>query len=63
LLDGGTLLKAQVGAVLVTWALAAVASFVLLKIVDLTIGLRLSPQDERQGIDLSQHGEEGYIFV
>jgi Amt family ammonium transporter len=63
LLEHGNLLTAQVGAVAVTWALAAVSSFVLLKVVDVAIGLRLSPQDERQGVDLSQHGEEGYIFV
>jgi len=63
LLEQGPLLKAQLGAVAASWALAAVASVVLLKVVDVTIGLRVSPQDEIQGVDLSQHGEEGYIFV
>jgi len=33
---------------------------VILKVVDLTIGLRVKEDDEIQGLDLSQHGEEGY---
>jgi Amt family ammonium transporter len=32
----------------------------LLKLVDLTVGLRVSLEDEVQGLDLTQHGEEGY---
>jgi len=31
-------------------------------LVDKTIGLRLTPEDENEGLDLSQHGEEGYDF-
>ena len=50
----------QAGAVVLTWVFAAVATFVLLKIVDATIGLRVSEQDEISGLDLSQHGEVGY---
>ncbi len=38
-------------------------TFVLLKILDATMGLRVSQQEEIQGLDLSQHGEEGYIFI
>ncbi|MEX0936520.1 MAG: ammonium transporter [Pirellulales bacterium] len=52
----------QLVAVAVTWVFAAVATFILLKIVDATIGLRVSQQSEIQGLDLSEHGEEGYIF-
>ncbi|HEV3342670.1 MAG TPA: ammonium transporter [Pirellulales bacterium] len=63
LLEQGPLLRAQLGATAVSWALAAGASVVLLKLVDVTIGLRVSQEDEMQGVDLSQHGEEGYIFV
>jgi Amt family ammonium transporter len=63
LLERGSLLRAQIGATLVTWTLAAVASIVILKLIDATVGLRVSLQDERQGLDLNQHGEEGYIFV
>ena len=46
--------------VLITWALAAVATFVILKIVDATIGLRVSEADEDVGLDYTQHGEEAY---
>jgi Amt family ammonium transporter len=42
------------------WAFAIVGSLALLFLVDKTMGLRLSPADETQGLDLSQHGEEGY---
>src|SRR5262249_43597272 len=45
-----------------TWALAAVGSFILLKIVDLLVGLRVTEAEESQGLDLSQHGEAGYIL-
>ncbi len=47
----------------ITIIFAAVVSFVLLKILDVTMGLRVSSDEERQGLDLSQHGEEGYIFI
>lgn len=43
--------------------MALVGTFVLLKILDATMGLRVSQEAERQGLDLSQHGEEGYIFL
>ena len=38
-------------------------SFILLKVLDATMGLRVSQQDEMEGLDFSQHGEEGYIFI
>jgi len=63
LLEGGTLLVGQIAAVAITWVLAAVATFILLKVLDAVMGLRVSEQDEIQGLDLSQHGEEGYIFI
>jgi len=44
------------------WALAIVGSLVILKIVDLLAGLRVPEEHEIQGLDLSQHGEEGYTF-
>lgn len=47
----------------ITWALAIVATFILLKVLDAVMGLRVSHQEEIQGLDLSQHGEEGYIFI
>ena len=50
----------QVVGVAVAWGLAIVGTLVILKIVDVVIGLRVSPEHEIQGLDLSQHGEEGY---
>jgi ammonium transporter, Amt family len=44
----------------VGWALAIVGTLVLLYVVDKTMGLRLSASEEAVGLDLSQHGEEGY---
>jgi ammonium transporter, Amt family len=48
--------------VLIAWGLAIVGTLVILKLVDLTIGLRVSEEEETQGLDLSQHGEEGYYW-
>ena len=50
----------QSAGVLIAWVLAIVGTLVILKVVDLTIGLRVKEDDEIQGLDLSQHGEEGY---
>ncbi len=44
----------------VTWALAAVATFIILKIVNAVVGLRPTEQEETQGLDLSLHGEQAY---
>jgi len=44
------------------WALAIVGTLALLFLVDKTMGLRVSAADEDTGLDLSQHGEEGYDF-
>jgi Amt family ammonium transporter len=62
-LEGGPLLKGQLVAVLVTWVFSIVVTFVILKIVDVIIGLRVSERDEMLGLDVSQHEEEGYIFT
>jgi Amt family ammonium transporter len=50
----------QLAGVVIAWVLAIVGTVVILKVVDLTIGLRVKEDDEVQGLDLSQHGEEGY---
>jgi Amt family ammonium transporter len=63
LLEGGSRLPAQIIATVVTWGLAIVATFIILKVLDATMGLRVAPTEEVQGLDLSQHGEEGYIFL
>ena len=61
LLDGnaGQILNQLVG-VTIAWILAIVGSLVILKIADLLLGLRVTEEDEVEGLDLSQHGEEGY---
>ena len=61
--EGGSVLKGQIAAVVVTWIFSIVMTFILLKIVDALVGLRVSPQEETLGLDVSQHEEEGYIFV
>ena len=64
IVDGGyDLIVGQAAAVGFTWVLAIVGSFILLKVIDFTIGLRVSEQEEQEGLDITQHGEEGYIFV
>jgi Amt family ammonium transporter len=63
LIEGGTVLGGQIAATVISWVLAAVVTFVLLKLLDATLGLRVSPHEEIEGLDLSQHGEEGYIFI
>ncbi len=50
----------QLGAVLFTAAVAAIGSFLLLKIVSKLVGLRVDIEDESAGLDLSQHGERAY---
>jgi Amt family ammonium transporter len=45
---------------LIAWCLAIVGTLIILKVVDLVIGLRVPEEHEIQGLDLSQHGEEGY---
>jgi Amt family ammonium transporter len=52
----------QLVGVVIAWALAIVGTVIILKIVDATIGLRVSAEHEVQGLDLSQHGEEGYYW-
>ncbi len=52
----------QLVGVAIGWGLAIVGTLILLKLVDLTIGLRISEEQEMQGLDLSQHGEEGYYW-
>lgn len=48
--------------VLITFVLAAAGTWVILKICDALIGVRVIAEDESQGLDLSQHGEEGYAL-
>ncbi len=57
---GGELLTDQLVAVGATLLFSGVLSFVLAKVVDATIGLRVSPDDEAAGLDTTQHAETAY---
>ena len=52
----------QLAGVGVAWGISIVGTLVLLFVVDKAMGLRLVPEHEAVGLDLSQHGEEGYDF-
>jgi len=52
----------QLAGVGVAWGLSLVGTLVLLFVVDKILGLRVAPEHEMAGLDLSQHGEEGYDF-
>ncbi len=62
MLEGGSVMPGQLVAILVTWVFSIVATFVILKVLDVLMGLRVSENKEILGLDLSEHGEEGYIF-
>ena len=51
---------AQFLSIIVTVIWSGVLSFIILKIVDAIVGLRVEEDEERQGLDLSQHNERGY---
>jgi len=63
LVDGhaGQIVNQAIGAA-IAWGLAIVGTFIILKIVDATIGLRVSKEEEIEGLDLVLHGEEGYTM-
>jgi Amt family ammonium transporter len=57
---GGTLLGKQVMAVGATMVWSFVISFILAKVIDVTIGFRVNEEDEAVGLDLTQHAEHAY---
>jgi ammonium transporter, Amt family len=63
LVDGnaGQILNQAIGSA-IAWGLAIVGTLVILKICDTVVGLRVSAEQETEGLDLSMHGEEGYIL-
>ena len=63
LIEGGSVLTGQLVAVGVTWVFSIVMTFIILKVLDVVVGLRVSQKDETLGLDVSQHEEEGYIFA
>ena len=62
LLEGGSVWKGQLLAAGFAWVMAIVGTFVILKVLDIVMGLRVSREAEIEGLDVNQHGEEGYIF-
>jgi Amt family ammonium transporter len=61
LVDGNAMqVVNQLVGVVIAWVLALAGTFLILKVVDAVVGLRVSEENEIQGLDLSIHGEEGY---
>ncbi len=59
--NGGQVLNQVIGCA-IAWGLAIVGTLIILKICDVLVGLRVAKEQEIEGIDVSLHGEEGYIF-
>jgi ammonium transporter, Amt family len=50
----------QIAGIAIAWGISIVGTLILLVVVDKVVGLRVKPEDEAAGLDLSQHGEEAY---
>jgi ammonium transporter, Amt family len=61
LMDGnfGQVINQTLGSLL-AWVLAIVGTLIILKICDIVVGLRVSSEEEIDGLDITQHGEDGY---
>jgi Amt family ammonium transporter len=57
--NGGQIVNQLIGSG-IAWGLAIVGTLIILKVCDMALGLRVSADEETDGLDLSQHGEEGY---
>ncbi len=57
-----SLLGKQIVTVVAAWVYSFVVTFVLLKVLDAVMGLRVTGENEAEGLDLSQHGEMGYTL-
>lgn len=63
ILDGNSgQMMTQIVSVVAAVGFSAVGTFILVKLLDAVMGLRVNEDQEVQGLDISQHGEEGYIF-
>ena len=60
LYGNASLLGAQIIGALVVWAYSFLVTLIILKVLDIIIGLRVKEEEESTGLDLSQHGERGY---
>ncbi len=58
----GSQLGVQLTGVIATIVFTAVATFLILKLVDVLVGLRVTDEQETEGLDISQHEERGYIL-
>jgi ammonium transporter, Amt family len=58
--DFGAQMTAQIWAVMTAIVVSGVVSFIALKVVDVLIGLRVSEESEREGLDTTEHGERAY---
>lgn len=58
--DMASQMGVQVGIMLFSILVSIVASYIALKVADVTVGLRVSPDEEQVGLDISAHGETGY---
>jgi len=58
----GSQLGVQLTGVIVTIIFTAITTYVCLKIVDMLLGLRVSDEEETEGLDINQHDERGYIL-
>jgi Amt family ammonium transporter len=63
LYGNGRTLLVQCGVVAVTAVYSFSASWLLLKLVDFAVGLRATEDEERIGLDLTQHREAGYTVI
>ena len=57
-----SLLIGQIAAVVVTVLFAGIGSLILLKLIDVVVGLRVTAEEEQRGLDITLHGEEGYML-
>ncbi|HET7154187.1 MAG TPA: ammonia channel protein, partial [Hyphomicrobiaceae bacterium] len=60
--DFGTQVFAQAKAVLLTLVWSGIGSAIIYKVVDILVGLRVSVEQEREGLDLTDHGERAYTM-
>ena len=58
-----TQLTNQLVSIAASAGLAIIGTTILLMVLNVTMGLRVSPEQEQKGLDITQHGEEGYIFL
>jgi Amt family ammonium transporter len=59
---GAALFRAQAVAVLATWVYSAAVTYALLRILDMTMGLRVRAEQEDEGLDVAEHGESAYAL-